>query len=353
MTTRSVICTVWNKEFMAIKPEDRKNHWMETKKCPDECIRYMCWQFEIGEKSEAAEHQGLHAHIYAEFNQPLRWQRIKDIFGFQSMHLEKPRNREASQKYCMKETTRVAGPFEIGDFKAGGQGQRNDLKKATDMLKEGKSMIEIAIENPTVMVKYAKGMSNLAQMIKRKCIKDKKVIVHVGPSGSGKSHAAHNMCGCNEYMEANVWKMPVGSGEWFDGYWGQKYAIFDDFIPGRLSLDVFLQICDKYPAMVPTKGGFVGWEPEEIHITSNVPINKWFYIFDEQHIDAIARRIYEYRIYDTKDKKQGSYTALNNIELRLLIATRSDEVGGNTNTPTKKIEYETSEEQIEGITKYD
>ena len=53
---------------------------------------------------------------------------VKRFFNDESLHLEQARaTRAKARDYCRKEDTRIDGPWEHGDFDAGGQGKRNDI----------------------------------------------------------------------------------------------------------------------------------------------------------------------------------------------------------------------------------
>ncbi len=56
--------------------------------------------------------------------------------------------------------------------------------------------------------------------------------------------------------------------QWFDGYWGQKYAIIDEIRAKNWPYDLMLRLLDGYQVRLPIKGGFTIWKPEIIYITS-------------------------------------------------------------------------------------
>ena len=43
---------------------------------------------------------------------------------------------EQNRKYCTKDDTRIAGPWERGEMPASGQGKRNDIIKVVNHIKE-------------------------------------------------------------------------------------------------------------------------------------------------------------------------------------------------------------------------
>jgi len=89
---------------------------------------------------------------------------------------------------------------------------------------------------------------------------------------------------------------PSGVG-WWDGYGGQRDVIIDDFY-GGLRFSFMLQLLDRYPLRLQTKGGSVVLLATRFVITSNKHPSDW-YNYDKfgQHAwPAFNRRIDE--IYD-------------------------------------------------------
>ena len=111
-----------------------KRNWVFTLNNPEETgevliarlsledkIRYTVFQLERGE-NETPHFQG-----YIELNKPQRMSGMKKLIP--RAHFEgRKGTRQQARDYCMKQDTRVAGPWEHGTFSAGGQGRRNDIK---------------------------------------------------------------------------------------------------------------------------------------------------------------------------------------------------------------------------------
>lgn len=81
----------------------------------------------------------------------------------------------------------------------------------------------------------------------------------------------------------------MGKG-WFDGYTGQRVALFDDYT-GDLDLDLFLRITDRYKCNVPVKGSSVYWNPEVIYFTSNINPTLWYMFRTYEQSRAMERRL--------------------------------------------------------------
>ena len=72
-------------------------------------------------------------------------------------HWEQSRGTpEQNKDYCTKESTRVAGPWEFGT--AVKERQRSDLDKAAQLIDEGKSLRDVAVECKSTFIRYHKGL---------------------------------------------------------------------------------------------------------------------------------------------------------------------------------------------------
>lgn len=343
MTVRSCCFTIF-------KFDDEVNggKWSKDLKLENENVRYVVFQMEKCPKSGL-----LHVQGYAEFHSPLRFSKIKQIFESNSMHIEKRKgSREQARNYCMKDESRVLGPFEIGEWQEGGQGKRNDIDEAKDFIKNGASIAELWEEFPTLMVKYPKGMNAMHDAFTYKGMRERRIIVFYGCSGSGKTFKAFTDATGGEMLATkDVWLKPAECGNWYDGYIGQKHVILDEIDHAGINFGTFLRITDKYPVKVPIKGLHVNWDPEIIYVTSNKHPADWFSGLGEEQLKALFRRFTEIRRYVTTYEKGSQYIIENKDNLLKYAETRSYEVEGNTNTSTFS-DPETKPEVIQDIQKY-
>ena len=76
---------------------------------------------------------------------------------------------------------------------------------------------------------------------------------------------------------------------WWQGYNGQESAIYDDF-DGRPHMDIswFKRVCDRYPLMLPMKGGSAQYVAKVNIFTSNTYPIEWY---PRKHWDAVKRRM--------------------------------------------------------------
>lgn len=197
------------------------------------------------------------------------------------LHLEKANGTDEQNKtYCSKNNDF----WEYG--KPTRQGQRTDLEKTCTEIINGETNIQtLAKNNPTVFVKYYKGIQELIKTIHPIPPRDFKTEVHYiwGKPGTGKSKTAKMEA--DNTSEKTYYKP---RGEWWDGYKQHENVIIDDFY-GWIKYDELLKICDRYPYKVQVKFGYEEFTTKRIWITSNVPLEE-LYKFEGYTIEAIKRR---------------------------------------------------------------
>lgn len=238
---------------------------------------------------EVGESGTPHLQGYTELDAPKKFSTIKNILP--TAHIEKRRgNADQASNYCKKD----------GNFEEWGeishQGERNDLSAATDMIRAGKRMREVAEQEPVTFVKYHKGLRALkVELIQpRNSVPD--VTVLVGATGKGKSKIAREIMGANAYY---VWHPQCA--QWFDGYEGESHAIFEEF-RGQLPLGMMLSLLDRYDCKVQYKGGITEFAATTIVITSPVPPMSWYNPDEgvkEDKIAQLMRRISTIRNLET------------------------------------------------------
>jgi len=159
-----------------------------------------------------------------------------------------------------------------GDYYESGtipkQGKRSDLAKAYAIAKAGGSIHDyLESDNPTWQ--GLQGFHRLAAVVSMKDMAGKKtgnkeVHWYYGASGSGKTYYAR-------VNNPDAWVSPAaGNLRWFDGYIGQKVAIFDEFHPDHFRKHVELahRLLHPWDEAVEIKGATISWRPQKIYICS-------------------------------------------------------------------------------------
>lgn len=247
--------------FTLNNPTDQEYHWLTTTWIgwPKNNPTWMIIGKEVGETGTS--------HLQGAFtlSGQVAFSTIKMWPGFRRAHLEPMRGTPLDSKaYCSKQDLE---PFEFGILPT--PGKRSDVADAVEAVKSGMTMRELTNDHAVAVVKFFKGLTVLRSL--RAGPRDPDALpptvywLH-GKTGTGKTRSAWEL-GCAVSAPSEVWFAPAGT-QWFDGYDGQRVAIFDDFRPKGTKFEFLLRLCDRYPLQVPFKGGFVNWKPDWIIFTT-------------------------------------------------------------------------------------
>lgn len=271
MTSRSFCFTINNPTLPLTIPQEKK----------DKHVRYVSWQLESGDQG-TRHYQG-----FIQLKSPQRISLLKS-FGpdWARGHYEITKGTpDQAREYSRKEESRLEGPYEIGTYTS--QGKRTDLQSVVDQANEGKTLQEIAMDNPTTFVRFHRGIERFLQVTRtEKRTWKTQLYIFWGQAGTGKSRWAHSLD-----EEPYFLRRGNGNSVWFDGYTGQSVVVLDDFY-GWIPYDLLLRLTDRYSLTVDVKGGSVPFLAKYVVLTSNKPWTEW-YDFANKPMDpeALRRRI--------------------------------------------------------------
>ncbi|AUM61842.1 Rep [uncultured virus] len=245
----------------------------------EENIRYACGQLEMGESGTR------HIQGYIEFKRSYRLQSLRKLLA--GAHFEARRGtREQARDYCRKKETAFEGTqWEIGNWDTS-QGKRNDIAAIQQHLKSGGTVRDAHELWPATAARLSKWINEYKLLITEPRKWKTNVLVYVGPTGCGKTQRAHE-------LYPDIWTKPPGP--WFDTYDGQANVLMDDFDGKDISFRFLLQLLDRYPCLVPVKGGFKQWVPKTIIITTNLVPNRWY---QGEEYAPLERRFDEVRTWN-------------------------------------------------------
>ncbi|ALY05866.1 replication-associated protein [Ctenophore-associated circular genome 3] len=205
--------------------------------------------------------------------------------GF-SCHLEAMKGSpKQAIAYCKKD----GNVTEFGDVTRG-QGERTDLKRACELIKEGQGMKAVLEECPGVYVRYSRGLRDLALAanIAYEHETTRGIWVY-GKSGVGKSHVVRATY--PDYFDKS-------QSKWWDGYDNERVVVLDDLDSDCLG-HYLKRWADKYSCTGETKGGTVKLQHRVFVVTSNyLP---WALHENEMMAEAISRR---FTIYHKRNRDE-------------------------------------------------
>lgn len=258
--------------------------------------QYVIYGKEVGESGTP------HLQGYLEFKEGTELGAVKNKLKCSHVHVE-PRysTQENAIEYCKKDGDWI----EFGIAKE--QGKRTDLTQLANGVKEGKTLREIAEENPENWIKYHKGITSLRGMMTepRDHSTPKNIIVRVGPTGTGKSRIA-----IEEFPDAYLWGSE--NGKWWDKYDAHDTVIMDEF-RGQLPYAYLLRLLDRYKMQVEVKGGMMEFVPDTIIITSPIHPSQWYNPQNMKAADKIGQL--KRRISEIWQHKQGDETGREAIDI--------------------------------------
>lgn len=236
----------------------------------------------------------VHYQGYAEFSTPMTMKAVKKILG-ETTHLEVRRGKQKEAiDYCKKDGKWV----EFGEMK--NQGERTDIEKVRDMIKEGKPDYEI-IEEATSW-QSVNGIQKMRQMMIKPRAKDCKPVVKwiYGKTGTGKSR------GAKEEFEHDYDDCDFSNG-FLIGYNGNKRVLFDDY-RGGIPLHTLLKMLDYGKCTVNVKNGSCNFGAEMITFTSAFHPRGVYKNVVGENIDQLLRRIDILECTDVSAQKSGGNT---------------------------------------------
>lgn len=237
---------------------------------------YMVYQKERGESGTQ------HYQIYVQMPSSRALSTLRNLIPNTHWEIQRGTNEQA-RDYCMKQDTRIDGPWEFGEFKPSGgkQGKRTDLDDVIELVRQKRPREEYAFTS--TYVKYHRGLEAIRLIaVPPYEHNDVRGEWYYGPSGTGKSRKA---------FEENPTAYRKSQNKWFDGYDNQDVIIIDDL--DTPTLGHYLKIwADRYPCTGEIKCGTVQLTHKKIIVTSNYSIDELFKD-DPKMIEPLQRRFIE------------------------------------------------------------
>lgn len=220
------------------------------------------------------------------------------------VHIERAKGTPQQNKvYCTKSDHHA---YVHGTIPS--QGKRTDLDELVDNIKNGtvSNLRDVAEVHGVEFIKYSSGIERFIHRLKdkpRDPVTCPFVVWLFGATGCGKSRLSYEIA--HEYFINNFYYKP--DGPWWDGYCGEKLVLFDDFRSDSMRFSELLRSIDRYPLMVPYKGGFCHLNSVFFIFSSPFSIDD-AYAGKNEDIAQLKRRVtHEEEItlenYDEKKKK--------------------------------------------------
>lgn len=288
-------------------PKNRKDvkvrTWLCTLNNPDttlgEIHTRLLAAYTVGQLEEGANGT-RHLQFVQNFKNPVRLAHYKKHLP--QAHCEPVLVDNGVDKYCMKQETRVEGPWEFGEKPM----QRNSRKDWESVyLKAKQGLIE---EIPADI--RVRCYSQLKKIEKDHLkIEDNqdgcRGVWIYGDSGVGKSRLARR-----DYPD----HYPKLCNKWWDGYNNQTNVIMDDIGPEHKVLGQQLKIwSDRYGCVLENKGGAMSSKYKNFVVTSQYKIEEIFGE-DPKTVEALKRRFKVIHIPFKMDFEHGFELGLKEVD---------------------------------------
>jgi len=246
-------------------------------------------------QEERCPHTGrLHLQGYIRYAKRLRWKQVVDQLkkDMPTVYVRKAKKPElACKRYCTKKASRVTEGKELGKMTetAGQQGHRSDLDSVIESCAAGKTLSEIAADNPHQYIKFHGGIEALHRLIGRdqtyrtEWRPEMMISVLWGPTNTGKTYRVLK-------EHPGLYQVNPGRDPWGD-YIGQDVILLDEFDPNLWPLRTMNKICDQYPLTLDARyhNNFAAWT--KVYIIANDPPSSWWMAEQPMHRNAFFRRI--------------------------------------------------------------
>lgn len=210
-----------------------------------------------------------HLQGYVEFKKQTRKTLAARLLGG---HVSVARgSAEQNIEYCSKDDS---DPTMRGEPMV--QGKRSDLDDVRDKILSGDitNQWDLLVSVRSA-ASFGLGAKMLAMMQPPQRVPPKVYWLY-GSTGTGKSRAANDFSIAQEAKGWRTWRAFDCNFKWFDGYCGQKLAIFDDFRPTGIPISRVLRAFDRYQMQAEVKGGVTWWNPLVIIVTTPHGVERTF-----------------------------------------------------------------------------
>lgn len=236
-----------------------------------------------------------HWQGYCEFRHPIGRKRINSQV-FVGAHIEKRYgSAEEAALYCCKGGEYV----EHGSISR--QGSRSDLDCIARTISEGSSLSDVANEHPRLFVQYGRGLQflhNITQAGRQRIWRNVQVEIWWGGTRTGKTRTFFAQYGIEDSYR---FKYNVGNDYW-DGYYGQKHILFDEF-ESQVLLSNMLVYMDGHPLPLNVKQTHTYANYETVTIISNSNPQTFYHNCSTERRAAFAARVSRVIEYANKDTR--------------------------------------------------
>jgi hypothetical protein len=283
-------------------------------------VVYYVFQLEKGKYKGTSHHQLFISYKNAKEHSTM----INKFKGFHITKVKETPHKAAA--YCKKEEMRLSEPIEWGSLPQ--QGQRKDLEKIYDMIKDGASDAEIRETYPSQYMRLFRSFEKIRQDLKFEqfsaTFRKLEVTYVYGTPGANKTRHVFDKYGYGNVFRITDKKHP------FDNYQGEDVIVFEEF-RSSFTFDEILNYLDGYPLLLPARYNQKVACYTKVYLLTNLPFEKQYELKQQNDLEsykAFCRRInyVDYFFKTENDEKKvirynGTYDYLKKNKLQNYIKT--------------------------------
>lgn len=265
---------------------------------------------------------------------------------------------EQARDYAIKDG--VSTEYGVLSTAASHQGERTDLQRIIEAIEDGSmsSVIQGCREGVIKNHQQLKTADRLLAFCEPKRDFQPTVIVHYGPSGTGKTRLARQL-----YPDAYV--APACAPRWWPGYDAHETVLLDEFRGSFTSFHDLLAIFGRLPYQIEYKGGHRQLLARTFIVTTPFHPANWYPSCGEQ-LKQLLRRISKIRYFyhevdDLSPDEDIRYTECSGLSPRIepplvalsrpigLVPDLDPEVGGNITYPQRGTDPRLSDNELDEL----
>lgn len=294
----------------------------------------------------------VHWQGYLELTKKLRIRQIRALFEtvgvsqvWLGLRLGSP---DEAIAYCQKDgiVTTLGTP----SSESSRQGQRNDLQRIADEVASGEfASIRAGITSGKISnYQQLRVVDRILPLFEPKRDWKPTVIVHWGPSGTGKSRLA-------KHLFPDSYRAPASAPKWWPGYDGHETVWVDEFRGSFMPFAGLLDLLDRYEYQIEYKGGHRQLLAKTFVFTSPFHPRFWYPGCAEQLFQLLRRisyiRYFYAEVNESSEISDIAYTETDGVGeplVKPVISLRKPassvvpelvpEVGGNISLSSDKLD---------------
>lgn len=214
---------------------------------------------------------------------------VKKWLGSDRYHIEPTRGTDyEAWTYCLKEDRVLLSHGDEPSI----EGELSDWEKIAQMVKDGKSNLEIIEKFPSIAIRCQTALEKYRLEYERENAswRNLEVTFITGPTDCGKTRTIMENYGYNNVFRVQNYR----TSGMFDNYAGQDVIIFEEF-RGKIPIEEMLNFLDGYPCELPARYANKLAKFTKVFMLTNIQFEDMYRGVQDRHpatYEAFKRRVH-------------------------------------------------------------